>query len=419
MNILFVTWDGPQVSYLEGLFGPILQGVAREGYRAHVLQFTWADAARRQAIAEQCAALGLTYEAVRIWRVPRALGAALTACWGALHLRRVIRARGIEAVVARSILPSFAALLALRGRNLPLVFDSDGLLADEMIDFGQLSATGFIYRFLRDIEAMAVRRATCVLTRSVGAGRTLLARAGAGTSPAKFITIRNGRDPDRYRFRGELDRARVRARLGVPDAAPLVVYAGSLGPKYCLVPMLQVFQAIRARCPQAAMVLLTPAAEYFHAVGEQRLKQGVQVLSVPSADVPAVLSASDLGLALIEPAYSMHAASAVKTAEYLLCGLPVVANRGIGDTHDLVDRGTGFLIEEVHEPGAWTAAAEWFLREVLPARDQFRTSCRQLGEREFSLEQAVAGYARGLATLREGRTAACPGGHGATAAGKA
>lgn len=418
MNLLFVTWDGPQVSYLQGLFGPILAGLVRQGYRVHVVQFTWADSARRRAIAQACEALGLTYEAHRIWRVPRSVGALLTACWGALHLRRIVRARGTQVVVARSILPSLAALLAFRRRKLPLIFDADGLLADEMVDFGGLSPTGFTYAFLRDIEAAAVRRAASVMTRSEAAVRTLVARAGSGTSPAKFFVVKNGRDPARYRYMGGAERARVRAKLGVEAEAPLVVYAGSLGPKYCLVPMLQVFQEIRARCPEAQLLLLTPAPEYFDAVSEELLKDNVQLLSVSSDEVPALLSACDLGLALIEPAYSMHAASAVKTAEYLLCGVPVVANRGIGDTSEILNHRTGFVVDEVRSPSQWTAAAEWFLHQVLPVREEFRAQCRELGKRKFSLEQAVASYERALAPLREPQ----PGEHlrmdGATLVGK-
>lgn len=419
MNILFVTWDGPQVTYLEGLFGPILQGLAREGYKFHVLQFTWADAIRTRDIEERCAALGLSYEARRIWRVPRSLGALLTACIGALHLRKAIRAHGIDIVLARSILPSLASLLALRGGAVPLVFDADGLLLDEMVDFGGLLPTSFTYRFLRDVEAMAVRRARAVMTRSAAAGATLLARAGAGTSPSKFFVVQNGRDRARYRFQGEAGRTNVRAKLGVADDTPLVVYAGSLGPKYCLVPMLQVFQAIRARRPESVLLLLTTAPEYFEAVSDDALKGGVVLLSVESAEVPSYVSAADLGLALIEPAYSMHAASAVKTAEYLLCGVPVVANRGIGDIQDIIDRGTGYVLDDVHGAGAPAAVTEWFLEEVLPARDEFRARCRQLGEREFSLERAVSSYARALAPLLPAPVPVEPDGDGIASPGRA
>ena len=42
-RLLFITWDGPQVSYLEGLFFPILKGL-KPRYEIHVVQFTWGEA---------------------------------------------------------------------------------------------------------------------------------------------------------------------------------------------------------------------------------------------------------------------------------------------------------------------------------------------------------------------------------------
>ena len=54
-RVLFVTWDGPQVSYLEGLFLPIFKALAERGYLFHVLQFTWGPSDRRSAIARACA----------------------------------------------------------------------------------------------------------------------------------------------------------------------------------------------------------------------------------------------------------------------------------------------------------------------------------------------------------------------------
>ena len=46
-NVLFMTWDGPQTSYMEGLFMPILSEVQnRTNYKIHVIQFTWGSQER-------------------------------------------------------------------------------------------------------------------------------------------------------------------------------------------------------------------------------------------------------------------------------------------------------------------------------------------------------------------------------------
>ena len=46
INVLFVSWDGPQVNYLESLFAPIFMRLRSYGYKFHVVHFTWAQPER-------------------------------------------------------------------------------------------------------------------------------------------------------------------------------------------------------------------------------------------------------------------------------------------------------------------------------------------------------------------------------------
>lgn len=396
MNILFVTWDGPQVTYLEGLFAPIFQGLRAHGFHVHVLQFTWADAARTSQTRLRCEELGVGYEVRRIWRRPRSLGALLTAVWGAVHVRNAIRRHAVDLVLARSVLPALACLLGLYRQPTPFVFDADGLPLDEMVDFSGLSPRSLTYRVLRDVEAQAVRSASSVMTRSAAASQTLWARAGAGTPYGKFFVVKNGRDVARYRDLGAPDRARVKDALGIAPGAPLIVYCGSLGPKYCLLQMLAVFRGIRESRADARLLVLTSSPEYFAAATTDAMRTGVLCASAAPEAVASYLSAADLGLALIEPAYSMHAASAVKVAEYLLCGVPVIANRGIGDVDAILDTECGFIMADVNDSEAAKAAGAWFLTQALPQRETVRRACVRLGQQHFSLEQAITSYSTAL-----------------------
>ncbi len=90
-NLLFITWDGPQTSYMEGLFMPIFQEVAKQGdYQFHVVQFTWADAqkiAHTQAAANQ---MGITYTAWPVLRKPNvAIGSLLTVLTSSAKIKKI------------------------------------------------------------------------------------------------------------------------------------------------------------------------------------------------------------------------------------------------------------------------------------------------------------------------------------------
>ncbi|KPV39570.1 hypothetical protein AN478_10535 [Thiohalorhabdus denitrificans] len=402
MKILFVTWDGPQVSYLEGLFLPIFRRLADEGFVFHVLQFTWGNKQKISRARTACESSSIPYRSVRVWRRPVSAGSLLTALYGPRAIRRTIREWGIDVVMPRSTLPALSTLLALRGRSLPMVFDADGLPIDERVDFDGRSPSGLVYRFLRDIEAQASRRADVVLTRSSRGGQILHARAGAGTAPERFYVVGNGRDGDPFNPQEESYRESVRENLGLPRNAPLLAYAGSMGEQYCVPEMLGLFERVLSRRPDARLLLLTGSPEAVPPALSSfpHLKEAVTTLSLPPDQVPGYLAAADLGLALRSPKFSMQAVAPIKVGEYLLCGLPVVATSGIGDT-DTLSGDVRYLLEDMSSREL-DEAADWFVDMVLPHREVFRDRCRHAGEASFSLEASVASYLAAFTSLPGG-----------------
>lgn len=398
-NILFITWDGPQVTYLESLFLPIFQELAKYGLDFHIMQFTWGDARRIEASRRACAAAGFTYQAETIWRRPLAAGSLLSALHGARLIRQVVRKHQIDAVMPRSTLPALATLLALRGSTLPMILDADGLPLDERVDFAGQSPTSLVYRFLRDIEAQAVRRADVVLTRSKKAVAILQARAGAGTSTDKFHVVRNGRDPNAFSPGATLSRRKTRRELGIDDEAPLLIYAGSLGPQYCLTQMLGLFAHVHKRRPDSRLLILTGSPEALPGALDPHphLKHAISALTVEASDVPQYLACADLGLAVRRASFSMQAVAPIKLGEYLLCGLPVVASDDIGDTSTLVGPQVGHLLNEMGD-AELANAADWFVDTVLAEREAFRERCRAAGLASFSLNGSVEGYRQALAS---------------------
>lgn len=399
MNILFVTWDGPQVSYLEGLFLPIFKVLKSAGIHVHVLQFTWAEQAKIEHSRIACQAAGCSYEMVPVIRRPVALGGLFTAVFGYRHIRRVIQQQKIDAIMPRSTLPALSSLLALRGRSEYLVFDADGLPLDERVDFAGQSPSSLVYRLLRDIEAQAVRRADVVLTRSSKAVDILRARAGAGTASDKFYVVTNGRETSLFTPGTAESRAAMRASLGLVHDAPLLVYAGSIGPQYCIEEMLKLFKLVREQRADTRLLILTGSPDVVHHAlqAQSELTEFVTVKSVAADAVPAYLACADLGLGFRQPTFSMQGVAPIKLGEYLLCGLPLVATRGIGDTHN-IDAAAGYMVDKMDE-SELQSVADWFIGQVLPNRAQLREHCRQVGLRYFSLEASVASYQQALKSL--------------------
>lgn len=399
-SILFVTWDGPQVTYLESLFLPIFRRLASSGIKFHILQFTWGDSLRIGAIQAACEEAEITYRAEIVWRRPVAVGGFLTALWGAWVIRKVIRKHDIDIVMPRSTLPALASMLALRDSTLPMIFDADGLPLDERVDFRGQSSSSLFFRILRDIEAQAVLRSAIVLTRTRRAIDILRARGGAGVLPGKFYVVSNGRDTARFSPGNERTRLKVREELNVPAKAPLLVYAGSLGAQYCISEMFAIFAAVRLKLPGAYFLVLTASPEQLTPFMEDLADEARALIltrRVAANMVPHYLASADVGLALRGKSFSMQGVAPIKLGEYLLCGLPVIVTAGIGNT-DVISSESGYLLTDHNELDLGSAAS-WFAEVVVPQRDLFRKRCREDGLRNFSLEASADAYEKALSQV--------------------
>jgi len=110
------------------------------------------------------------------------------------------------------------------------------------------------------------------------------------------------------------------------------------------------------------------------------------ILAAAPSEVPSYLSAADAGLAFIKPCFSKRASSPTKYAEYLGCGLPLIINKGVGDSDDLVLReSAGALISEFNE--AEYSKAISIIEEQVGNREQTRQRSRAVAKRLFDLKE--------------------------------
>ena len=106
--ILFITWDGPQTSYMEGLFMPIFSAIQDNSkYEFHVIQFTWGSEERVAITRNKAKELNIVYTAKPIKRKPIAtIGSLLTLYNGIQYIQKYIKNNNINIVMPRSTMPS-------------------------------------------------------------------------------------------------------------------------------------------------------------------------------------------------------------------------------------------------------------------------------------------------------------------------
>lgn len=390
-NILFITWDGPQTSYMEGLFMPIFQEIAKRGdYKFHVVQFTWADdkkIAHTHAAADK---MGITYSAWPVLRKPNvSVGSLLTVLTSAGKIKKYIRENNIHIVMPRSTFPAMI-VNQIKNKNFKLIFDADGLPIEERIDFAGLKKESFQYKLMKSAETKMLKSADAVITRSQKSIDIHLAHIGESYR-SKFSVVFNGRDKNIFAYRPHL-REEVRQELGLKDEL-LFVYAGSLGPQYCLTEMLQIFRAY-AEKREAKFLILTGNTEFAQQNIPAELKAHIILKSVPSQKVSFYLNGGDVAFGLRKPTFSMQGVAPIKLGEYLLCGLPVIASKGIGDTEKILENFEECYLFD-HSVG------------LLPQREQIknfvekaifvdRNKIAQKAQDYFSLEAAAESYIKAI-----------------------
>jgi glycosyltransferase involved in cell wall biosynthesis len=98
------------------------------------------------------------------------------------------------------------------------------------------------------------------------------------------------------------------------------------------------------------------------------------------------MAAADAGISLIRPTFSKTASCPTKLGEYLACGLPVAATRGIGDVERILDEETGVLIGDCDSDSLADAARRLV---ALASRPETSDRCRGVAEERFSLEDGA------------------------------
>lgn len=394
-NILFITWDGPQTSYMEGLFLPIFNEINKHttNFNFHVLQFTWSDAAKIQQIQKAANDFGIHYTAAPIHRKPIAvLGSLWSVFKGVSTIRKYIRKHKIDIVMPRSTMPA-VMVNRLKTEKVKVLFDADGLPLEERIDFSGLSKASKQYLWLKKKETKLLSTANGVITRSQKAIDIHLKTIGENYRN-KFSVVFNGRNVDFFQS-NLVGKSKKRETLGFKDDDMVFVYCGSLGPQYGWEEMMAIFSEYHAKKNNSKLLILTGTIEFALQRIPAALEKEIKVLSVPFEEVPDYLNVADVAFAIRKPTFSMQGVAPIKLGEYLLMGLPTIASAGIGDTEVVFESLTECFLYQHRDENAIAKAVAFLSRmETID-----KAKIRSVGLHYFSLENSALSYIQALEKL--------------------
>ena len=371
----------------KGDFNPAREGGSGRTVEVSLLTFEQAldsrDKTELEEIKTRLAADGINWHSLRYHKRPSVPATAFDILNGARFVRSLLQSEKFDVLHARSHVSMLMASLARRWAGLKpkIIFDIRGFFPEEYTDAGLWPEGGRLYRSAKRVERWLMKEADgfVVLTEKA---KTILFPNEKSAGPVVEV-IPCCVDLNRFSSATSGSREVVRKELGIGERKVLT-YVGAFGGWYLTDEMVELFGVFKEIEPEGfAMILTQSKPETVEAkLREAGFGHGdLLIRKVPSSEIPKYLSAADVAVSFIKNCYSKQASSPTKNAEYLACGLPIIANAGIGDVDEqILSNRVGVIVDKLDREGYLSAFSE------IAALGDISGRCRDTAEREFDLE---------------------------------
>jgi len=295
------------------------------------------------------------------------------------RIRRLLRLERYDIVHGHGSKAGFIVRAAAMGTSTQVAYSPHGFAFHER----QGVALNWLYT---TVERFAALRLTSRII-TVSDGEQAEARWYRIGSKAKFVTVHSGIEPEH--FGHPVDRAALRASLGIPEDAFLIGMVGRLNEQKAPLDFVRVAANVRAKHTQAHFIwvgdgVLEPAAK---TLARGLGVSGEVTFAGQRNDVPQLLSAMDAVLLT-----SHWEALPIVILEAMATRLPVVATDLPGISEAVADGGEG-LLAPAGNVGALSAALQRLILEPALAI-RLGTAGRARVEREFTREMMMRSLMR-------------------------
>jgi glycosyltransferase involved in cell wall biosynthesis len=337
VSILYLSQDGIADHIGQSQIAPYILGLAARGYDILLLsaEKTEADKPGTEAILAdyrvRFAASGIRWTVVPYHKPLIGTARDLFAMARAAHA--ITRREAITLIHCRSHPTMPVGMAVKRWTGAKLLFDFRDFWADTGIAKGRFVP---VYRVVKRLERRFVDAAdhiNCLTERAADHLRQVYPAQRASWSVIPCCA-------DFALFQPSSEVGSTRATLGIAAEATVLLYLGSIGADYLLDRMMALFAELRALRPDAIFLfVVNNAGDAVHAAAAAAglPRESIRITTAPRAQVPGLIGAADLAVIFIRADLSKLGCSPTKLGETLACGVPVIANAGVGDLDTLLD----------------------------------------------------------------------------------
>lgn len=385
-GVLYISYDGMLEPLGQSQVLAYLKRLAA-GRPMHLISFEksadWANLPERERIARDILDANIRWHPLRYHKRPTALATAWDiGCGIALGLWLVLRHR-LRIVHARSYVASVIALGLKQVMGVKYVFDMRGFWADERVDGGLWPRDGGMFRVAKSFERRFLLSADHVVSLTYA----------AVTEIQRFDYLQ-GRMPVFTVIPTCADLARFRPVPAARQGGFMLGYVGSAGTWYEFDATVACFAELLRLKPDARILIVNRNEHDY--IRERLIAGGVPLTSIElraasHAEVPVQLARMDASIFFIKPVFSKQASAPTKLAELLGCGIPCLANNGVGDMAEILEgEQVGVAVNDFSPPTLRTGLVRLLeLMETPGVQDR----CVAAAHKHFSLDEGVRRYA--------------------------
>jgi len=379
VRVVYASYDGALDPLGASQVLPYLEGLSRRGVGLRLVTFEKPERSSVRsdhlAVQERLAAAGIAWRPLPYHRRPRVPATLLDVMAGMRAIAAEASSGPADIVHCRGDVAMAMARWSRLPRSTRLLYDVRALFSEERVESGSWRRGSLLDRAVKKVESGNLWRADGIVVLTEG-GREALVRVRPELPPHRIIPTCV-----------DLDRFRPRPPGQAVEYG--LVYSGSLGGSYMTREMVAFARASLAPVPGRPL-FLTPQLEDAHRAGVSQ--DWAEARSVRPAEVPEWLRQARALFFFRKPTPANRASCPTKLAEALATGLPVVANRGVGDLDEVLEKeGVGVLVDSFTEEGFRDGAIRLSRLLQEPGLEQ---RCRRLAELRYGLPAGVEAYHR-------------------------
>lgn len=353
----------------------------------HLITFERDDAIDFAKISEELLAAGIHWHPITAWKRVRSVGFWFDRNRALSCARRIVAREAVDIVHCRSFLAGTLGR-KLKSKNVRFLYDMRGLWSLEKRDKGTIQ-NPWMFKLAHGLEQKLFRDADHIVSLTQ-AGKRHLVEAGVSVPIDVIPTC-----VDLERFKRRHDDGVASGSFALNAESLGVVSAGTLGAGYLAEEMFRFAAMMKSNWADASFRILTGSNREQVVAAAENAGLPMSCLNISRVLPEAVsgeLCAAEVGLCFVRPTGAKVASCPTKLAEYLACGLPVVATDGVGDVSNILQSNRVGVVVRHDDECSWQAAVEELA--ILLRDPELRQRCRRVAEQSFGLADGADNYLR-------------------------